>query len=144
MAAFVARLPRVLRKMLGPSARLPRTVFTDRGTGMYTNAGKIVKKYGEALAAAGFHSFWGHDASAQSPDMGDMLLHETAVAWLRQRLKAEKPSVLPWEETQLLWGQRAHQVVRRINAEFNVKGLCSEFPQRWGAVVEGSGERLRK
>ena len=24
---------------------------------------------------------WGEDASVQSPDMGDVLLHETAVAW---------------------------------------------------------------
>lgn len=144
LAAFVARLPNILRRMFGPSAHLPRVVFTDRGTGMYNPAGKIVWKYSEALAAAGFRSFWGDDASVQAPDMGDMLLHETAVAWLRQGLKAEKPCVPPWEETQLLWAQRARQVVRRINANFDVKGLCSAFPQRLSDVVSGSGERLRK
>ena len=144
LAAFVARLPKVVEKMLGESARMPRVVFTDRGTGMYNPAGKIVLKYAEALAVAGFRSFWGNDASQQSPDMGDMLLHETAVAWLRQGLKSEKPRVVPWEETQLQWGQRASQVVRRINANFDVKGLCSEFPRRLSAAETGNGERLRK
>ena len=35
LAQFVKRLPKVLKKMLGDGAPLPRNVFTDRGTGMY-------------------------------------------------------------------------------------------------------------
>ena len=49
LATFVDRLPQILRKMLGPEARLPRHVFTDRGTGMYTPQGKAVNAYAEAV-----------------------------------------------------------------------------------------------
>ena len=67
--------------MLGDDAKLPRTVFTDRGTGMYNPQGKVVRRYHAALESAGFTLYWGTDARRQSPDMADMLLHETAVAW---------------------------------------------------------------
>ena len=144
LAAFVERLPSILRKMLGESARLPRLVFTDRGTGMYNPAGRIVGKYQGAIKEAGFRTYWGEDAAPQSPDMGDMLLHETAVAWFRKGMKEEKPTMLPWQETQQEWTQRARRVVKRINAKHNVKGLAADFPQRLKAVVDGEGERLRK
>ena len=35
IAAFIVRLPAILRRMLGPHARLPRVVFSDRGPGFY-------------------------------------------------------------------------------------------------------------
>ena len=144
LAEFVARLPDILRRMLGDAAPLPRVIFTDRGTGMYNPAGRIVSKYADAVGASGFRTFWGEDATPQSPDMGDILLHETAVAWLRRGLRREKPCVTPWEETQVQWAQRARRVVQRINVEFDVKGLCAEFPQRLDAVAASQGERLRK
>ena len=91
LAFFVERLPRILRKMLGPSALLPRHILTDRGTGMYNPVGKVVQAYAAAVENAGFNLHWGLDSSRQSPDMGDVLLHETAVSWFRERMKAEKP-----------------------------------------------------
>ena len=57
LAAFVERLPAALRKMLGPSARLPRMVFTDRGTGMYTSNGKVVRAYAQAMKDNGFRLY---------------------------------------------------------------------------------------
>ena len=144
LAAFVQRLPGVLRKMLGPEARLPRTVFTDRGTGMYIPSGKIVAKYEAAIAEAGFKVYWGPDATPQSPDMGDLLLHETAVAWFRQRMKAERPEVAPWEETQAQWAKRARKAVKYINDNYDVPALSGEFPQRLRDTKEAQGERLRK
>ena len=144
LAAFVQRLPGILLKMLGPETRLPRMLFTDRGTGMYNPAGKIVAKYRQAVKDAGFHVFWGDDASQQSPDMGDLLLHETAVAWFRKKMRKEKPVVLPWDETQQQWTQRARQVVQYINENYNVRGLCAEFPQRLEQTLASQGERLRK
>ena len=143
LALFVQRLPAVLRKMLGPTAPLPRTVFTDRGTGMYIPAGKIVARYEAAVKKAGFKVYWGPDAAQQSPDMGDLLLHETVVAWFRQRMKVEKPAVVPWEETQAQWTQRARRVVRYINENYDVAALCREFPHRLQKVVDSEGERLR-
>ena len=143
-AQCVDRLPGVLRKMLGPTAPLPRNVFTDRGTGMYTPQGKVVREYAAAIDRAGFSLYWGDDAQRQSPDMGDLLLHETAVAWFRKRMRAERPEVVPWEETPVQWTKRARKVVASINQEYDVAGLCREFPQRLRDVVDSEGERLRK
>jgi len=72
VAQFVERLPAVLRHMLGHGARLPMNVFTDRGTGMYNPLGVITTEYQNALEKIGFDSYWGPDASKQSPDMADV------------------------------------------------------------------------
>ena len=101
-------------------------------------------KYEAAVKEAGFKVYWGPDATRQSPDMGDLLLHETVVAWFRQRMKVEKPAVVPWEETQAQWIQRARRVVKYINENYDVAALCREFPHRLQKVVDGEGERLRK
>jgi hypothetical protein len=106
MAEAVQMLPRILRSMLGPDVCLPRVLFTDRGTGMYAPTGQVVHAYADAVDAAGFRLYWGADAKQQAPDMGDMLLHETAVAWFRARMKRERPAVLPWEETRAQWNAR--------------------------------------
>ena len=96
------------------------------------------------MKSSGFRVYWGDDASQQSPDLGDVVLHETAVAWIRAQLRREKPVVVPWEESQQQWSQRAQRVVQRINDTYNVHGLCAEFPQRLEKLVAGKGERLRK
>lgn len=144
LAAFVERLPRILHQILGPGAKLPRTVFTDRGTGMYTPVGKIVNKYAEALRSAGFVPYWGSDAQRQSPDMGDMLLHETAVAWLRKYLRTSRPEALPWQETKEMWSRRVQQAVAFANQKYDVAGLCREFPSRLQTCIDNGGERLDK
>lgn len=143
MATFVRQLPALLRKMLG-NTPLPRMLFTDRGTGMYTPPGKVVAQFHRAVIDAGFKVFWGEDASVQSPDMGDVLLHETAVAWFRKRMRKEPPAGAPWEETQRDWGVRARRAVAAINENYKVSALCREFPQRLQALVDGEGERLPK
>ena len=144
LAAFVERLPQILSKMLGQGARLPRTVFTDRGTGLYNPQGKVVHAYADAIRRKKFHLFWGPDATRQSPDMGDVLLHETAVSWFRNVLRRSKPEVLPWEETQTQWARRASKAVAFVNKEYDVAGLCREFPSRIQDVADGLGERLGK
>ena len=48
--------------------------------GMYAHSGKVVSEYNRATTAAGFRLYWSEDAAKQAPDMGDLLLHETAVA----------------------------------------------------------------
>ena len=76
--------------------------------------------------------------------MGDLLLHETVVAWFRGKMRRTKPQVLPWEETRAQWAARAASCVRAINAEYNVAGLCAEFPDRLQACMDQGGERLAK
>ena len=144
MAVFVQRLPDIMRKMLGPDARLPRTLFTDHGTGLFNSRGKAVRAYSAAVKAAGFKLFWGDDASQQSPDMPDLLLHETAVAWFRRKLSKQRPTCVPWEETQVQWAARAREVVAFLNENYRVDKLCQQFPQRLRACKEHDGERLRK
>ena len=95
VAQFAERLPTILRRMLGDEARLPRNVFTDRGTGMYNPVGKICNEYEQALGKTGFRPYWGSDAWRQSPDMGDVLLHETAISWFRKAMREEKPAAAP-------------------------------------------------
>ena len=130
--------------MLGPDAHLPRTIFTDRGTGMYTSNGRAVRAYGAAAKAAGFKLFWGDDATQQSPDMPDLLLHETAVAWFRKRMVKQPPVCVPWEETRVQWAARARQAVAFVNGNYRVARLCQQFPQRLRACRDSEGERLRK
>ena len=79
MAEVVDNMEGWLRQMLGGEARLPRVLFTDRGTGMHSPGGKIVRCYEKALKRSGWRPFFGSDAGLQAPDMGDMLLHETGV-----------------------------------------------------------------
>ena len=88
--------------------------------------------------------YWGNNAEEQAPDMGDLLLHETVVAWFRAKMRRTKPQVLPWEETRTQWAARAVRCARAINAEYNVAGLCAEFPDRLQACMDHGGERLAK
>ena len=144
MADAVKLLPGVLRRMLGEDALLPRVLFTDRGTGMYAANGYIVREFANAVDAAGFRTYWGSNAKTQAPDMGDLLLHETAVSWFRSKMRREKPAVLPWRETRAQWKARAARCVRAINAEYNVAGLCREFPARLLDCQERGGDRIPK
>ena len=71
-------------------------------------------------------------------------MHEMAVSWLRTKLRATKPDALPSEETQEHWAARARKVVRDINANLDVRGLCLEFPSRLQDIVGNEGDRLHK
>ena len=62
-----------------------------------------------------FHLYWGPDATRQSPDMADVLLHETAVSWFRNVIRKSKPEVLRWEGNQAQWVQRARKAIDVIN-----------------------------
>ena len=141
MAAVVGRLEGKLRRMLGPRARMPRVLFTDRGTGMYSPAGHIVNAYDEALRGAGFRSFWGPDARAQAADMPDLLPHETAISWFRNLLRKEKPVRLPWEETKDEWITRTAAVLKRANRDYDVEALCKAFPKRLQECLDAGGGR---
>ena len=111
---------------------------------MYTPAGKIVSKYAETLSNSGFAPFWGPDAQRQSHDMGDLLLHETAAAWLRKHMNNSSLEVVPWQETKEMWSSRVHQAVAFANETYDVAGLCREFPSRLQACIDSGGERLNK
>ena len=111
---------------------------------MYSPGGLIVGRFEAAMKESGMKTFWGPDAAMQSPDMPDLLLHETAVALFRKGMRSEKPCVAPWKETQAQWTERATRVVGWMNNLCDLKALCHEFPQRLVAVQNAEGDRLKK
>ena len=58
-----------------------------------------------------------------------MMLHKTAVPWLRVRMEASLRK-RSWEETPHAFATRLRQCCAQINAEFDVEGLCHAFPAR--------------
>ena len=87
----------------------------------------------------------GDDASAQPPDIPDVLLHETAVAWTRRffrkhPLKKGGGIEAMREEFKGLLQERAMY----INGNYKVDELCRSFPARLAELVNDTkGERLR-
>ena len=141
MATVVHRLKDRLREMLGPSARLPKVIMSDRGTGMYAPAGQVVHAYEHAVRQCGFKLFWGPDAKRQAPDMPDLLLHETAVSWVRNVLRRMKPEVLPWKESPAQWSRRMMRAIDEAN-QYDVEALCMDFPDRIQECLTADGAKL--
>ena len=143
------RLPRALDKMLGCAAKKPHTLFTDRGPGFYHRRwGTITGDYESACREHGFKPWAGTNSKrgprAQPPDLADVLLHETAVSWLRRQEEETRP-VRPWEESPRELEQRLQQAVRWVNQNYDVRGLCRGLPGRLLALVsEARGDRLPK
>ena len=54
--------------------------------------------------------FWGDDAHEQRGYCADVLLHETAVVWIRKGLSTSVPRT-PWKETRALYGARLRHLV---------------------------------
>ena len=146
---FVERLPRMLNQMLGASARKPRILFSDRGPGFYhRSAGSITGEYEGACRAHGFKPWAGANAKegprAQPPDIADVLLHETAISWLRAQVAKTTPK-RSWEETPNQFAKRLKAGVDHANANYNILGLSKEFPDRLKDLVRVTdGDRLPK
>ena len=77
-------------------------------------------------------------------DVADVVLHETAISWLRSEEEESRP-VAPWNETPEELEKRLQQAVARINKDFDVRGLCMEFPDRLHDLAKKTyGDRLPK
>ena len=83
----------------------PSILFTDRGQGFYTLNGYITGEYQAALQKHGFTAWAGDNASKQPGKMGDVLLHETTVSWIRYRVGKTRPKE-PWNESVADFGSR--------------------------------------
>ena len=85
----------------------------------------------------------GDDASQQPPDIPDVLLHETAVAWARSFFKKHTLK----KSAGLADMERQFQAVlrdcgARLTANYAVDELCSSFPARLRELVAAKGGRL--
>ena len=125
------------------AASKPDVIFTDRGKGFYdTNSGNITSEWGDSLATQGLLTFMGDNARAQPGSLQDVLLHETAVSWLRKRLEQSTPKKC-WEETREDYGLRLKRCCNDINKDCDAEGLCRGFRKRIKALAEKKGDRLK-
>ena len=128
----------------GDTATPPRVLFTDRGNGFYdSGSGAITDKYKAALRLHHLRAFFGDDASVQPGQLQEVMLHETAVSWMRVRLAQTLPRRC-WEETLEAYRARLKTCAAHINDTFDVAGLCRELPERVRELDRRQGERLAK
>ena len=122
---------------------MPKDVFTDRGLGFFHPNGAITAEWQAGLAAAELRAYQGDDAGAQPGQVGDVLLHETAVSWLRAGLTATTPAS-PETETEEEYYARLQEVCADVNRRHDVEGLCKGFRARLQKVVEKEGDAIGK
>ena len=141
-------MPTFVRKLRAPlNARIrsdpPCTVLVDLGGGFY-QAGAITSEFKTALRGHELQAFHCDDARIQPGHSGDLWLHETAVSWVRQRLRLTLPKE-PWAETSEAFEARLKAAAAWVNGNHDVEGLCREMPSRMHDLVyKFKGSRLDK
>ena len=70
-----------------------------------------------------------------------MMLHETAVSWIRHRLTSSTPKDAA-EETRSEYAARLKAICSDINRELDVEGLCRAFLKRVRALKDAQGDRI--
>jgi hypothetical protein len=139
---LVARVRSAVNCRFQGEATKPDHVMVDRGRGFYAIAtGKITAHFKDALREHGLKNMMGEDASVQPGQMQEVMLHETAVAWIRHRLAQTTPAQA-WLETRPEYEARLKRVVADINANLNVEGLCHGLPKRLEKLIASGGGRL--
>ena len=120
----------------------PSTIFTDRGNGFYIQTtGDVTAGYSAALREHGLKNFMRGNCGSQPGQLGDWLLHETAVAWIRKRERSSVPArawLEKWEDL----GRRLKGIVADFNHRYDVENLCREFPDRLEELVDRDGGKL--
>ena len=127
-----------------PGASQPKILFVDRGQGFYEkNYGKITPGFKEALRRNRFKAYNGDNAKAQPGAMQEIMLHETAVSWIRH-LEAQTRPKEPWNESVTQYSSRMKMIARDINNRHKVDNLCKALPRRVGLLLEAEGDRISK
>ena len=103
----------------------------------------ITPEYESALHQHGLRAFFGRDASIQPGSLQEIMLHETAVAWMRDRLTKSAPRN-SWQESVGEYGARLKACATFINDNYDVAGLCHALPQRLAELDRCRGDRLPK
>ena len=71
----------------------------------------------------------------------DIMLHETAVSWIRHQLASTDPKAL-WKGTRAECGTRLRRAVAEINRHHNTAGLCNSLLSRLADLKLLGGDRL--
>ena len=83
----------------------------------------------------------GDNASAQPGNLQEVMLHETAVSWIRHQEGQTRPKE-PWLESLEDYTSRMKGIAQDINNRLNVEGLCRALPKRVAKVIEAKGDRI--
>ena len=83
------------------------------------------------------------NAAVQPGKLSDLMLHETAVAWIRKLERTTLPK-RAWEESTDAFASRLKGIVAKINQKHDVDGLCRELPTRVDKLREKQGGKLKK
>ena len=86
-------------------------------------------------------AYYGDNASIQPGTLQEVMLHETAVSWIRYRERTRRPAT-PWTETYADFGTRLRSICQEINNTLDVEDLCRALPARAQAVVDAEGRRI--
>ena len=89
------------------------------------------------------HAFYGDDASVHPGSMSELMLYETAVAWIRARETTSRPAT-PWKETPEEFSTRLRAICQDINSRLDIEGLCRDLPSRVQQLVDAKGGRINK
>ena len=73
---------------------------------------------------------------------GDVLLHETAVSWLRDRMLRTVPAEA-WKEEREGFYTRLREQCAKVNDECEVGQLCRDFPKRLADLKAKKGDVLK-
>ena len=123
------------------NASAPTILFVDRGPGFWAPNMENTPAFKEALQADNPKTYYKDDASRQPGNLQEVMLHETAVSWIRRR-EATMRMTKPWEETPHQCSVRMKDIVQEINDTLNVDGLCRAFKERVNKLVERGGDRI--
>ena len=99
------------------------------------------KEYKAALQEHSFTAFAGENASKQPGKLGDFLLHETTVSWIRHRESTTRPKE-PWTESVADFGARLKAICADINSTCKVDQLCRDVPKRLQEMKDAEGDRI--
>ena len=123
----------------------PSILFIDRGQGFYCKGasmdGQITNKLKAALQEHSLKAFYGDDASAQPGNLQEVMLHETAVSWIRYRETQTRPRQ-PWLEQVSEFSTRMRGICQDINDNLDVEGLCWALPKRLQKLKDSKGDRI--
>ena len=139
---FLAAAVRKALNIRFQSTQAPKILFVDRGPGFWaTNSGKITGGFKAALQENNLKTYYRDDAGQQPGNLQEVLLHETAVSWIRRR-EALNRMTKPWEETPEQFATRLKAVVQEINDTLSLEGLCRAFKQRVQKLLGRDGDRI--
>ena len=96
-----------------------------------------------ALRCRDLRAFFLADASVQPGQLQEVMLHETAVSWMRDRLTKTLPKRC-WEETLEAYRARLKACAAQINSACDVDGLCRVLPSRVMELDRRQGDRPAK